>query len=292
MDSQIDLGLDHLMESIRREVAARKMDIVSASLHPGAQDRSDACCEDVLDQNTVESLNVRQIDQNKGTGFTVTFPGISKKDFESWVDECTVTHSGNYEKSVLCQFLSRFPSHCSVGIGNNSVDCLSILSQNSKTVFPIGVDLDFQHKYKEFDNIQFQPGPSAEVLSLLLKELEAFADPLDFILIDGNLPINELQRNIDVIIAYLPKNIISIIIQGSFNPQYRRTILEANWGNAPYVHVLDMDFVAGGLNLGRRNGEKIFSGGLCLIYLKSEENSGRVVVNRLAEELLYSRGTR
>jgi hypothetical protein len=151
------------------------------------------------------------------------------------------------ERLALTALLARRRPGCAIEIGTYEGGSLSLLSQYSGMVFSIDIDPGIPGKLAGFDNVSFLTGPSAVVLPLLLRELDTAGVPVELVLIDADHTAAGVKRDIESVLAYVPKRPLFVVIHDSFNPDCRRGMQEAGWAACPHVQWVDLDFVPGRL---------------------------------------------
>jgi hypothetical protein len=96
-----------------------------------------------------------------------------------------------------------------------------------------------------FPNVKFIVGNSQEVLPALLENIQRNEESLSFVLVDGNHSGEGIRIDLENLLKFGPSQPLNIIMHDSFNPECRKGMLNANWPSNPYVHMLELDFVAG-----------------------------------------------
>src|SRR5262249_57792231 len=117
---------------------------------------------------------------------------------------------------------------CGIEVGTYMGGSLSLLAQYAEAVFSIDIDPTIPAKFAHFENVSFLTGPSGEVLPALLKELDAQDLPVDFVLIDGDHSTAGIQRDIEIMLDYVPKGPLVLMLHDGFNPAVRHGILAAH----------------------------------------------------------------
>lgn len=149
------------------------------------------------------------------------------------------------ERSVLRALLERIRPRVAIEVGTFRGGSLSLISQYSESVFSLDIDPTIPDRLKGMKNTQFIIGPSAQSLPALLKGLaEAKIEP-EFILIDADHSEQGVRGDIQSVLARPPKVRTFVLMHDSFNPGCRRGMLTAGWENHPFVHSVEIDFVAG-----------------------------------------------
>lgn len=195
---------------------------------------------------------------------------------------CDNWQMNNSERLAITAILSRIKPQCSIEVGSRKGGSLSLILQYSKMVFSIDIDPSIPEKFKQIKNVSFLTGPSSVILPLLLDELDKSGIGVDFILIDGDHSAEDIKHNISCLLTYVPKRPILVLIHDSFNPEYRRSMLEANWRISQYVEYIDLDFIPGRIIKDDGPSHEM-GGGLALVYLIPKPHIETIQINRTAE---------
>ena len=189
------------------------------------------------------------------------------------------------ERLALTALLARHRPRCAIEVGTYQGGSLSLLSQYCGMVFSIDIDPTVPTKLGALDGVSFLTGPSAVVLPLLLKELDAAGVPVDFVLIDADHTEAGVRSDLDLVLGYVPKNPLFIAVHDSFNPDCRRGMMSAQWARSPYVHWVDLDFVPGRLVQNGGPFDRQLWGGLALAFLHPVPRAGELQVQCSASEM-------
>jgi hypothetical protein len=68
------------------------------------------------------------------------------------------------------------------------------------------------------------------------------------VLVDGDHSAEGVRKDIDHLLRLRPIVPLYVVMHDSFNPGCRRGLREADWAGCPYVHAVELDFVAGSVN--------------------------------------------
>ncbi|CAJ35693.1 glycosyltransferase [Methanocella arvoryzae] len=192
-------------------------------------------------------------------------------------DNWQMNHS---ERLAILGVLSRIKPTCCIEVGTYKGGSLSLISQYSDIVFSIDIDPGIPEKFGYFDNVRFLTGPSSVLLPALLKCLDEENLPVDFILIDGDHSAEGIKRDIESVLAYVPKKPLFVMMHDSFNPECRRGMIEAPWDKSPYVEWVDIDFIPGRVIEADPASRGEMWGGLALAYLKPAIRQQPLCINQ------------
>jgi glycosyltransferase involved in cell wall biosynthesis len=198
---------------------------------------------------------------------------------------CDNWQMNDSERLALTALLSRLRPRCSIEVGTFEGGSLSLISQYSEMVFSIDIDPRVSEKFSRFRNVSFLTGPSAEILPLLLKELDAAGVPVEFILLDGDHSAEGIKADLNAVLSYAPQKPLVVMMHGSFNPECRRGMLEADWKNSSHVDWVDIDFIPGRIVEHGGGGHGEMWGGLGLVYLLPTRREKPLSVNRSVEAM-------
>jgi len=222
-------------------------------------------------------------------------PGLSESAFTkpspAWEDIlypsclCENWQMNHSERMALTALLLRHRPRCSIEIGTYKGGSLSLISQISKHVYSLDIDPSIPENFGHFKNVTFLTGLSTVSLPLLLKALDAEKIPVEFILIDGDHSAEGVKKDLNTVLAYVPKKPLFILMHDSGNPECRRGMLEADWNNSPYVQWVDLDFIPGRIVENGSSSDGEMWGGLALAYLTPTSRDAPCLVNRTANNM-------
>jgi glycosyltransferase involved in cell wall biosynthesis len=188
------------------------------------------------------------------------------------------------ERMALTGLMARHKPLCSIEVGTYCGGSLSLIAQYSKVVFSIDIDETISSRFS-FPNVSFLTGRSTLILPHLFNELDEANIPVEFLLIDGDHSAAGVFGDLNCVLDYVPKKPLFVLLHGSFNPECRRGMLDADWQRSPFCHWVDIDFVPGRVveHPGPFHGE--LSGGFAAAYFLTEPRRGELQVSRTAEQM-------
>jgi len=197
------------------------------------------------------------------------FPGVSHENWQMM----------DSERIALTGILSRIRPRMALEIGVYYGGSLSLTSQFCEEVIAIDIDPAVLDRFTPASNVDLRIGNSVELVPLVLAELEAKDIPLHYVLIDADHSADGVRRDIELVLAYRPREPLIILMHDSGNSECRRGILSARWHSNPHVHMVQCDFVPGqiiehSVNEGRAE----VWGGFALAYLDPQPRRGEIVV--------------
>jgi hypothetical protein len=187
------------------------------------------------------------------------------------------------EQAALIFLLSQLRPKIGIEIGTRFGGSLQVLSRYCEHVYTIDIDPDVPTRLSEkFPNVDFLVGPSDQNLPPLLEKLQREQAPLAFALVDGDHSPEGVRKDIDYLLQFRPTVPFYIIMHDSFNPGCREGLRRARWSSNPYVHAVELDFVAGIVNPSPTFRGQLW-GGLALAVLLPNERTGRFEITARSE---------
>lgn len=186
------------------------------------------------------------------------------------------------ERFALLGLLNQLkPTYC-IEIGSENGGSTIVLSQYAQTVYALDIDPQVGERVKDYPKIEFIEGDSKQTLPPLLNKL---ADkPLGLIFIDGDHSSDGVYQDAQNILAYQPTTPLYLIFHDSFNPAVRQGLRNVEWSKSPYVHAVDLDFIAGGYSKYPTIKWQMW-GGLALAILLPHPRSGPLEVQETSAAL-------
>jgi len=243
------------------------------------------------DEYTRQFLSILGRQDITKTSFSVSNDIACNKNIPTWEERlyphclCENWQMNHSERMALTALLMRHKPQCSIEIGTYKGGSLSLIYQLSRCVYSLDIDPSIPEKFGYFKNVTFLTGSSTISLPLLLKALDSEGVPVDFILIDGDHSAEGIKRDLNSVLAYVPKRPLFVMLHDSFNPECRRGMLEASWDTSPYVQWVDLDFVPGRIveNGSSSDGEQW--GGLALAYLTPTIRDKSLAIDQTANRM-------
>ena len=187
------------------------------------------------------------------------------------------------EQMALTFLVERLRPKVAIEIGTRWGGSLQVISQYAERVYSLDFDPTVPKRLEGlFPNVEYLTGPTDQTLPPLVDRLQAEGVELSFALVDGDHTSEGVRKDIDNLLRYRPTVPFYIIMHDSFNPECRDGLRRAGWAASPYVHAVELDFVAGCVNTAPVAVGELW-GGLALGVLLPEPRKGRFeIVGRSA----------
>jgi hypothetical protein len=187
------------------------------------------------------------------------------------------------DRAAMLHLLSRLRPDVSIEVGTDQRGSLEPIARASRKVYSIDINpLVAEALRPSFYNVEFLVGDSV-MLDEALSRIESTAENLQFVAVDVAHAAAALTRDINRLLRYRPAKPLCIAIHGSFNPELRRGILEADWSGNLHVHRLAVDFSIGIASRDYEGDSKMW-GGFSVALLLPEPRAGAVQVSEDAKE--------
>ena len=124
------------------------------------------------------------------------------------------------ERFALTGLLATQQPRCSVALGPCSDEILSLLAQYSAMVFSVAINPPGNTRTVDLPDVTFLTGNSPDILPLLFRELTTAGLAVDFILIADSA--EEVQRDIGLVLQYIPSKPLFVVIRSSLHPSCRQ----------------------------------------------------------------------
>ena len=174
--------------------------------------------------------------------FPLTYQALSVENLESW-------EMAPGEQAALVFLLQNLRPKVAIEIGTRFGGSLQVLAQFCERVYSIDIDPEVPKRLAgRFSNVEYLIGSSDTLLPALLDRLQREGAEISFALVDGDHTTEGVRKDIDNLLRFRPTVPLYVIMHDSFNPNCRRGLREANWARSPYVHAVELDFVAGTVN--------------------------------------------
>jgi hypothetical protein len=196
------------------------------------------------------------------------------------------------EQSAIAFILEHLQPKLSIEIGTQFGGSLQAIAKYSNHVYSIDIDASVPKLLDgHFPNVEYLTGDSDLLLPELVDTIQNNSDaPLSFVLIDGDHSADAVRNDINHLLQFRPTVPLYILMRDSFNPDCRKGMRGANWASSPYVHAVELDFVAGTI-VRPPNFRNQMWGGLALAILLPEERNGRFEITARAE-LMFQAASR
>jgi hypothetical protein len=191
------------------------------------------------------------------------------------------------EQVMVTYLVEHLKPKAAIEIGTRFGGSLQVLAKFCDRVYSLDIDPEVEDQLKgRFENVEYLIGPSDETLPLLLDRLQRENTEVSFVLVDGDHSTEGVRRDLENLLRYKPSTIIYIIMHDSFNPVVRRGLRAANWAGSPYVHRVELDLVAGSVNMHPSFRGQLW-GGLAIAILAPEPRRGNLEISS-GSQLTYN----
>lgn len=192
------------------------------------------------------------------------------------------------EQLALIGVLARIRPDVAIEIGTHRGGSLQVLAAYGRRVHAIDCDPEVQTRLApRFPGVRFHIGPSTKRLPEALAEIDAAGGRLEFVLVDGDHTSHGVQSDIEILLRHRPITRRYMLLHDSFNPDCRAGMRRAAWSECPYVHAVNLDFIAGMFHA--EAAQWVFArsmwGGFALAVLEPEPRKGPLVIASPQESL-------
>jgi len=192
------------------------------------------------------------------------------------------------ERFAMLYLLNRLQPKLALEIGTYKGGSLQVLSRYSKKVISIDIDASVAGRLKgRFPNVEFRSGDSRKLVPQVVGEINAGAEELSFVLLDGDHSPEVVRQDIENLLELVPRTLLLFIMHDSFNPGCREGILSADWTKSPYVQSVEVDFIPGVFHryaIGTAEERSMWGGFACAI-LTPEKRGGPLEVKQSQRHL-------
>jgi len=200
-------------------------------------------------------------------------------------------HMSPSERVMIMYLIEHLRPRAAIEIGTWFGGSLQVLARHCGRVYSLDIDPEVEERLKgRFENVEYLIGRSEETLPPLIDRLQRENTEVGFVLIDGDHSTDGVRTDIDNILRYKPSTTLYIMMHDSFNPVVRRGLRAANWAGSPYVHRVELDLVAGGVNT-HPNFRGQLWGGLAIAILAPEPRRGDLEISA-GSQLTYLAASR
>jgi hypothetical protein len=187
------------------------------------------------------------------------------------------------ERVALIFLLEYLKPKVAIEIGTRHGGSLQVISHFSGRVYSLDIDPEVPARLKgQFHNVEYLIGPSRQTLPPLLQILQRDHADVGFVLVDGDHSSDGVRNDIDNILQFRPTSPLYIVMHDSFNPGCRLGLRQAKWAANPFVHAVELDFVAGLVQPTPAFRNQLW-GGLAMAILLPYERRGRFEITARAE---------
>jgi hypothetical protein len=191
------------------------------------------------------------------------------------------------EQVAMVFLLEHLRPKVAIEIGTRFGGSLQALAQFCDRVYSIDIDPDVPKRLAgKFPNVEYLTGLSDDLLPPLINRLQRERAELSFALIDGDHSTNGVRKDVDNVLRFRPVVPLYIVMHDSLNPACRAGLREAQWAANPFVHAVELDFVAGIVNPAPAC--RGIWGGLAVGIALPYERSGRFQITARSELTLQS----
>lgn len=192
------------------------------------------------------------------------------------------------EQVAMVFLLEHLRPKIAVEIGTRFGGSLQVLAQFCDKVYSIDIDPDVPKRLAgKFPNVEYLTGRSDDLLPSLFDGLQDTGADLSFVLVDGDHSTDGVRKDIDNVLRFRPTVPLYIVMHDSLNPACRAGLRQAKWDANPFVHAVELDFVAGTVNPAPAFRGQIW-GGLALSILLPQKRIGRFEITARSELTLQS----
>lgn len=188
-----------------------------------------------------------------------------------------------WERIGLTGILSRLRPRGALEVGVYHGGSLSLTSQYAETIIAIDIDPEVPNRFTCPRNAELRIGSSTDLIPQALADFESRGIPLNFVLIDADHSAAGVRRDLELVLAYRPREPLLVLMHDSGNPDTRSGILSVDWAANPHLHFIDCDFVPGQIiehAVTETSGE--IWGGLGLAYLDPQPRAGAPEIRQSA----------
>jgi hypothetical protein len=187
------------------------------------------------------------------------------------------------EQVALLFLLEQLRPKVAIEIGTRFGGSLQVLAQFCDRVYSLDIDPEVPRRLDgKFPNVEYLIGPSDQLLPPLLERLQREGAELSFALVDGDHTTDGVRKDIDNLLKFRPGVPLYIVMHDSINQNCRAGLRQANWAACPYVHAVELDFVAGTVNPSPAFRDQMW-GGLALGILLPHARTGRFEITGRSE---------
>ena len=194
-----------------------------------------------------------------------------------------------WERVGLTGILAALKPTGAIEVGVYHGGSLNLICQFATRVIAIDMDREVPGRFRHPTNAVIRIGTSQELIPQALAEFTAQDMPLNFVLVDGDHSAAGVERDLELLLEYRPREPLHILIHDSGNAETRRGILGVDWARNPHLHAVDCDFIPGQIIEHTISGATAeIWGGFALAYLDPAPRSGRPEIRQSARTSIRS----
>ena len=203
----------------------------------------------------------------------ILFPGVRHENWQMMP----------WEKIALTGLLSRVRPKGAIEIGVYYGGSLSLAAPFCGKIIAIDIDPEVPKRFPKPDNCEIWIAPSVDSAPAAFAQFEAEGIPVNYVLIDADHSAEGVRRDIELVLAYVPREPMFVLMHDSGNAETRHGIRAADWAASPYLHYVDLDFVPGQIIEHQVAGDRAeVWGGLAIAYLDPTPRTGEPVIQQSA----------
>lgn len=188
------------------------------------------------------------------------------------------------ENSALLFLLMSVQPDISFCLGTENAEFVLPFSKHSKNVYLFDSNLEaVANRFDKFDNVSLVKETSNDILPNMIHKLNADKEEcLEFVFMSGER--NKLREDINSILKIRPQKPIYILIHNSFNPSCRSEIMNASWEDCPYIHNVEIDYIAGVFHNNDALKKQMW-GGFSLAILRPEKREESLLIHQSNKQI-------
>ena len=189
------------------------------------------------------------------------------------------------ERIALTTVLTANPIDCAIEIGTAQGGSLAAITNFAALTYSLELLPESSARLRSrIPNAEFRIGDSRQSIPEVLDDIRRAGRDLDFVLVDGDHSREGVRADIEAVLRWQPRRAMAILMHDSFNPACRFGMRDVDWATYPYVHAVDLDFVAGN-TLQRPDGGFEMWAGLALAVLRPEVRQEPLTITERAGAL-------
>lgn len=188
------------------------------------------------------------------------------------------------ERIALTGLLSRIRPKGAIEIGIYYGGSLSLAAPFCEKIVAIDIDPAVHGRFPKPENAEIWIEPSVHSVPRAFAYFDKLGIPVNYVLIDADHSFEGVQRDIGLVLDYVPKGPLFVAMHDSGNSETRRGMMAIDWARSPYLRFVDLDFVPAQIieHTVTENGAEIW-GGLALAYFEPTPREGAPAIGRSAD---------